>query len=146
MTNATTVTPEELLASEPKFHQGLKTPFHKEGDRTITYTWTVGDGPEWRETQGENPTVTYLAVLNITHKKGRGAAYTATLWQEHISGGGSRGTSINGRNGLRIYTDFNRAGRFSLSKLQAFAPYALAQLREKSNDPDVLAYFKPERV
>jgi hypothetical protein len=146
MTNATTVTPEELLASEPKFHQGLKTPMRPEANRTITYTWTVGDGPEWRETQGENPTVTYLAVLNITHHKGRGAAYTATLWQEQIDSDGSRGVQVNGRNGLRVYTDFNRAGRFSLSKLQAFAPYALAVLRSKFDDPDVLAYFKPERV
>jgi hypothetical protein len=139
----TILTPEQLLASEPKRKDGLKTPFNKQGDRTIRFTWAVGDGESFGEP------VKFLAELSVTHHaKGRGPAhYSATLWQMTDDGSGCVGTTIDGRNGYMILRDSNGAGRFSLNKLQGFAPYALEKLRElAANDPKILAYFLPERV
>lgn len=153
---ATTVTPEQLLASEPKFHRGLDTPMRREASRTITYTWATGEGDLWKNAAdyaGENERVPFFAVLTIDHhKKGRGAAhYRATLRQHH--GAGASMCIFDGRNGLHICSDTNRAGRYNANQLAAFAEYALTQLRERAEDPrpaaggaDVLAYFKPERV
>jgi hypothetical protein len=147
MTSATTVTPEQLLASEPRFKQGTKTPFNREGDRKITYTWTIGEGPMWKQTEGENPLVTFEAVLEITHHKKdrRPARYTATLWQHVIDADGRTSVIFDGSNGLLVHTDANGAGRFSMNKLQAMAPYALRKLREAHAEPE-LDYFRPERV
>lgn len=144
MTTATIAAPEQLLASEPVRRDGLKTPLRKEGDRTIKYTWTVGDGPLWR-TDHAGEQATFHAVLVVTHTKGRNAHYSATLWQHHGEAGSM--CVLDGRNGYMILRDSAGAGRFSLNKLQAFAPYALAKLQgELKGEPEILAYFKPERV
>jgi hypothetical protein len=149
MTTATTVTPEALLASEPKFHRGLDTPMRREASRTITYKWATGEGDLWKNPDqhlAASERVPFFAVLTIDHhKKGRGVAhYSATLWQHHGEGGSM--CAHDGRNGRRICTDTTRAGRYNADKLAAFAEHALKQLRERANDPAVLAYFKPERV
>lgn len=139
-----------LLTSEPKYHRGIDTPLRREASRTITYTWTIGDGEKWRNVDPSMPNerVTFQAVLTITHdKKGRRpAAYRATLWQQTDEGNGIVGTIFDARNGLHICSDTNGAGRYNANKLHAFAQYALIQLRSRAADPAVLAYFKPERV
>jgi hypothetical protein len=137
-----------LLASEPRYHRGLDTPMRREASRTIKFTWDVGEGDLWKNqnTLAESERVPFFAVLTVTHnKKDRSAAnYSASLWQHH--GAGASMCVFDGRNGLRVLTDTNGAGRYNANKLEAFAHYALAQLRERANDPAVLVYFKPERV
>jgi hypothetical protein len=149
--STTILAPEQLLATEPKYHRGLKTPFRPEADRTITFTWVVGEGDKWKQTMGENERVTFLAVLSVTHnKKGRGAAhYSARLWQHQRDVDGSlEGCMFDAVNGTGFgLTDTNGAGRYNAVKLEAFAHYALKQLREQhATDPQVLRYFRPERV
>jgi hypothetical protein len=138
-----------LLMSEPPFPRGIDTPLRREASRTITYTWEIGEGDKWRneDPSAANERVTFLAVLTITHnKKGRGAAhYSATLWQ-HQEASGMTSVVFDGRNGLGICTDTNRAGRYNANQLDAFARYALTELRSRITDERVLAYFKPERV
>ncbi len=143
-------TPEQLLASAPKFHRGLDTPMRREASRTITYTWATGEGNLWRNAEQHNApseVVPFFAVLTVTHhKKHRCPAhYGATLRQHH--GEGASMCIFDGRNGLSIATDVNGAGRYNANKLAAFAEYALEQLQgPKSADPAVLAYFRPERI
>jgi hypothetical protein len=139
----------KVLASEPTIKHGLSTPMRPDGDRTIKYTWQIGVGDLWKNADqylAESERVPFFAVLTVTHhKKGRlRANYSATLWQHH--GEGASMCAVDGRNGTMIERDFNGAGRFSLARLQAFAPMALAKLRERASEPEVLAYFKPERI
>jgi hypothetical protein len=140
----------KLLASEPKFHRGMDTPMRREASRTITYSWTVGEGDMWKQTVGPNERVTFRAVLTITHnKKGhRGAAhYSAVLWQHHVDAHGAEGVLFDAHNGLHVLMDTAGAGRYSAAKLAAFAKYALGQLQgPKANDERVLRYFAPERI
>lgn len=148
---ATTVTPEQLLTSEPKYHRGIDTPMRREASRTITFTWEIGEGDKWRNADPSTPNerTTFLAVLTVTHDKKsyRGAAaYRATLWQHQRNAGGGEGCIFDGRNGLHVCSDTNGAGRYNAGKLAAFAQYALTQLRQRGPDPQVLAYFRPERV
>lgn len=146
--SAADAAPAALLATEPEYHRGVNTEWQKEAERTITFTWTVGEGDKWKQTTGANERVTFDAVLNVTHnKKGRGPAhYSATLWQHQTGGSGMTGVLYDGHNGLRVLTDTAGAGRYNAAKLEAFAYRALTQLRAKSDDPAVLAYFRPERV
>lgn len=132
-----------LLMSEPKFHRGIDMPMRREASRTITYTWEIGEGEKWRneDPSAPNERVPFKAQLSVTHEKGRGARYRASLYQ--LTG---NGIIFDGRNGLHICSDTNGAGRYNATKLAAFAKYALNELQSRVTDPAVLAYFKPERV
>lgn len=148
MTTITT-TPEQLLATEPKYRRGLDTPMRTEASRTITYTWSTGEGDLWKGSHlAASERVPFFAVLTVTHHKTglRAAHYSADLRQHH--GEGASMCAFDGRNGLSVLTDTSGAGRYNANKLEAFARYALERLQgpEMNRDPKVLAYFKPERV
>lgn len=138
-----TQTPEEIIASEPERKRGLKTPFNKEGDRKITFSWEIGTGVEFDEP------VKVTARLEVTHRKAsdsrdRRARYQATLYRITKREGGLESIKFDGRNGTRVVDQTQGAGRFNADTLSAFANYALNIARGEIANAKVRVYFTPE--
>lgn len=143
MTVTAIAAPAEILASEPNRKRGTKSHFDKEGDRTYTFSWKIGETPHFDE-----PWST-CADLTIHHYKAsesrRGAHYRATLRRVQYGPKVTR-TTFNGTNGDDVLISTEGAGRFNEAKFLAFVELALTTLRHKCEcEPPLLRYFDPNQ-
>lgn len=143
MTVNTIAPPTEILAGEPNRKRGTKSRFQKEGDRTYTLSWKVGEIAHFDE-----PWST-CADLTIHHYKAsesrRGAHYRAELRRVQYGPNVTR-TTFNGTNGDTVLIQTEGAGRFNEAKFLSFVEVALTTLRHKCEcEPRLLSYFDPHQ-